>query len=430
MWRRIEIGRGMNVLKRVYNTGTDSYLSNLFFKTESQVSYTNKVHIGWQDYPKKEEEYSISFKDSKKLLILGGSGSGKTFTSRAIVSRAHSAGIDPLILTDIKPEFFTCSRPVQQKFRHLLFPKETPIGIPIKFYYPYCLYKQTGFKNSQQEIFQFKMNSINPYDMLTFINYEKLSESVKAELEDIVRLMEHYKFQNADELVLFIEKREMSTMVKTFLVKAIKNLKGMGVFGEKYEPLNLQNDINNHVMPVMNLFGWQRTDFKKYISLYLAIIIRDLLTSVQMKKIKHKHLLIVEDEAHSFVPRDSKSIATSLVRSETLNALRMGRSEKISFIFVSQSPLSIAEEVLDLVDYIFVPKTFPLNQFKELVKNYISSMYDFPYDFGPRMASQISSLRQFKDGAREWMVLEKQAGEMEKVTIAAPLCHHRLEGEM
>jgi hypothetical protein len=335
-------------------------------------------------------------------------------------------------MTDIAPEYWTSALPLQEEFKKFILPIEEPTTFPIKVYYPYFLYKFVGLNLPQQIIFQYNLKDLQPSDLLAFINYDQLSFSARLEVEDLISKLtkEKYKFEDVDELINYILTKNISAPTKRVLVKSFKNLKNLGVFGNVCERERIIEDINNNLIPDLNLFGWQRLDFKIYVGIYISLILRKLLAARQLKQISpNKHLLLVFEELHEFAPKRTNNIAQTITKNIIRGVVFTGRKEKISTIFITQSPEAIDPAIIEQCDLILIPKGFERYKLMELVKNYLPDYYSYPYDFGIRMSECLAALRRWKDGQRDWLVLEK-GGEMIRISPLGPLSKHKLEGEV
>jgi DNA helicase HerA-like ATPase len=418
----------LKILKRIYESGGKTFLSSELFKTRKVLTYTKRIPLGWYDYPEKGETYDINFNKTKRILILGQTGCGKSWITRAITNRATLAGLNCVYFDDA-PEYWTSSLPLQEEFKKFILPIEEPTTFPIKLYYPYFLYKFVGANLPNQIIFQYNLRDLHPSDLLAFINYDQLSFSARLEVEDLISKLtvEKYKFENVDELINYILAKNISTSTKRVLVKSFRNLKNLGVFGDEYERETIIEDINNNLIPDLNLFGWKLLDFKIYVGIYISLIIRKLLSARLLQLIpENRHLLLIFEELHEFAPKRTTNYAQIITKKAIRDVVFTGRKEKISLIFITQSPEAIDPAIIEQCDLVLIPKGFERYKLMELVKNYLPDYYTYPYEFGIRMSEYLSTLRRWKDGARDWLVLER-SGEMVRITPLGPLSLHRTE---
>lgn len=431
--------KGLYIMKKLKEIGDSSYLIENFFYDEKNVTYTKTIPLGYLDYQKKAGLVSMDFNQTKRILILGGTGSGKTWLARSIISRCYFSGLTPVIMTDIAPEYYTSQFPLQNEFKKFLLDKEMPRTLQMKIYYPYFLYKFFPIESEKIKLnlFRFNLNKICPTDILAFFDYSKLSLNSRIELENIVyQMMEKDKrFQTIEEIKEYIFERNISNTLKNQLIRSFDNLENFGIFGdeeseddEEVGEIDIINDINQNLVPDIILFGWQRIDMRRYVAIYLSLILRDILVARQTKKIKgDKHLLLVFEESHEFVPNKG-DMSQEIIKKEIERALFTGRKEKISFIFITQTPERISETILSQCDYVFVPKGFETSKLKQIIKEICPQDYMSYYEFNLSLNKTLASLRKYPDGAREWLCIER-GGRIFPFAPLGPLCHHKTEGE-
>lgn len=427
------MNQGLNSIEKLHRSGLQSATSNRLFKIEKKLTYNKKVPIGWLDYEYKDDNelYYIDFKTSHRIMVLGNSGGGKTFFTRALINRAYLGGILPIIMTDLAPEYFTSREPLQDEFKKFLLSFESPMSFPMKVYYPYFLYRFMGFELDEQIFFQFGLRDINPSDLTAFIDYKDMGLSARQEVQDIIAklLRNRNKFRTVDDLLNFIERAKMNEHTKDALHKAFSNLKNLGVFGEDYPILNMIRNITNNVITDINLFGWNGADINKYVSIYLAILIREVLNAKNLGRIDaEKPLLMVFEELHKFAPKSRTTSSQEILKKEIASATKTGRKFGVSFIFVTQSPNDIDQSIIEQCDYAFVPVGFNPKLVMALTKDFSPSEFDNQYDFYQKIMNQMGELKKHKDGARDWLII-KRGGEITKVTPIAPLSRHFSEGD-
>ena len=82
--------KGADLLKQMKEMGIKSYLLDQMFKTKKILHYSKRVPIGVDDYG---DKVTLSFGHTQRIMVLGASGSGKTFLVRSIMNRANLAGL-------------------------------------------------------------------------------------------------------------------------------------------------------------------------------------------------------------------------------------------------------------------------------------------------------------------------------------------------
>lgn len=426
--------QGLKIIKKIYQTGGSGYIANKLFQTKKKIHYTKKIPLGYYDYQAKDEMMEMNLNKTKRYIVLGHSEAGKSFFNRAIMNRSQMAGLS-ILSFDLKPEYFTNKYPLQEEFKKFLHKLEVPTTLPLKMYYPLFLHKFMGADYPDQQLFQFNIDKISPPDLLGFVGYEKLGLNARLELEDLVaNMLRGMKFYSVDDLIRYILEQNINPHTKRFLMKSFQNLQSLGVLGRKYkqpdflEELNKKDEFGRGMFVDLNMFGWQRSDFVEYVAIYIKLFLRELLAGKQTKKLKKDtHVLVNIEELHAFCPTKAMTRAIAISKSEIIQALNLGRSEGLSFGYVTQSPEKVDPAVIEQCNYIFVPKGFKREKLMHLVKNYLPKYYDTPYDFGIKMADRLGELKTHKDGARDWLVLQR-GGELTKITVLGPLAMHRTEG--
>jgi len=431
------VRQGMKILKKIFKMGGKTYITSELFKVKKVITYTKNIPLGWFDYPYRSETYNINLNATKRILILGGTGSGKSWLARAIMNRAYMAGINPVIATDISPEYYTSQYPLPEEFKKFILDIEKDVsdkGLPMKIYYPYFLYKFMGYNLPNQIIYQYSIKNILPTDLVAFIDYNKLSFMAKREVEDLIASMSRSKerFNSVDSLISYISSKDLNIVTKRILIESFRNLKNLGIFGEDYPSEDVVGDINNNIIPDFNLFGWQRLEFKNYVAIYLSLMLRKLLSAKELGQIKqNKHILLLFEELHQFAPKRANNPAQEIIRSAIRDIALMGRKAGISAIFITQSPETIDPTIMEQCDIILIPRGFEVYKLMEIVKNYLPDYYTSRFDFREEITEYMRSLRKWPDGARDWLVLEKEKGEESgriiRITPLGPLTAHKLE---
>jgi DNA helicase HerA-like ATPase len=397
------------------------------------VTYNKKVPIGWLDYENKDdtELYYIDFKTSHRILVLGGSGFGKSWNVRALFNRAYLGGVIPIILTDVAPEYFSSVKPLQPEYTKFLLGFESPITLPVKVYTPYFLYRFTGFELPDQIFFQMGLSEINPSDITAFVDYNEMGFSSKQEIQNIIAqlLKSRNKLKTVDDLLAFIEHRELNQQTKNALLKAFDNLKNLGVFGDDYPNIELIKNIKENVISDINLFGWNGSDINRYVSIYMTILIREIINAKNLGKIDvDTSLLVVLEELHKFAPKSKSTSSQDILRKGIASAAKEGRKFGVSFAFATQSPDDIDQSIIDQCDYVFVPVGFNPKKVMALTKDFAPSEFNSQYEFYQKIMKLMGVLKKHRDGARDWLII-KRGGEITKCTPIAPLTFHRSEGD-
>lgn len=452
---------GLKMINGIFDSGIKTHIGSKISIKDTQLKYSKSIPIGWLDYenraeiPEKDNLFEFDSYNPFRILIFGRPDSGKSFLIRAMTNRMWLANVCPIYMTDIAPEYHTCARPLQEEFKRFVLPYEKYVshkptskpkeelmktnrpeyiesfGFPMMVYYPYFLKLATDFELMGQSIFQYDLSSISADDLTKFTNFDTLSPIAKIEVADILAQMMHSKkaFSTIDDLIKFFDEREdLGKMTKLILTKSFKNLKSLGILGKEYPSPDIIDDIKQGYIPDINLYGWQNLDFKKYIALYLVMMINQILTAKERLP-TGTHIVPVFEELHEFAPKGQVTESEMLTRNAILKLLKIGRKEGDSFVGVTQSPESIDPEIIEYCDYFFIPQGFERKKLSAFISEYLPHLHSGSnYDFQQDTYQYMSELKRHKDGNRDWYVLDKK-GHMVKFTPLGVLSRHKQVGD-
>jgi len=244
----------------------ESYLQSVFFPKEKKFKYRkHSVLVGRNKYNKKI--IKINFSESHKILILGPTGSGKSALMRGIfVDRFFKAGGVSVVLTDLKPEYFTSIREAQEEFRKNYAKNEQPTALDVKVYYPKCFeYLISNYKSYLKLLPKFgvtpipialSIKDISISDFYTLVDRE-YTDRQKEAIEKLFRYKEGKKDVTLQDLIDYLSNTgefDYSTMraVKT----TFESLINMEVISEKYG-FDIIKDINENKFVILSLAGKQ-----------------------------------------------------------------------------------------------------------------------------------------------------------------------------
>ncbi len=404
-----------------YELKHQSYsLTQRGFILNKSYEYAEKIPIGVDEFG---DILYIDFSKSKKILILGKTGSGKSWLTRSILTRYYKGVGSVVILTDIKPEYYTISQPLQAKFRKFLLKNEVPVSIPCQNFYPYFFTKFVKREFPDNELIQLSLQDLNYFDFLTITETIELSDLQKTFIQSLFELVREGKIRNFDDMKEAIaNSKDINMSTKQVLLNKISIIEKLEVIGDAYSEFSFTDCILEKKVPILNLCGYNKLGGNASIpSAFLAVILRKIMADkVEGIIPKDEKLLFVIDEASKFCPATGMSAS----KKEILDVLDLSRSEKVSMIFSTQDWKRIPETVLKQCAYVFVPYSMDFEDFRYIVEKLFPQDYDYPVSFKVSMAQEFGSMKMHKDGSRDWMLLDTEKKRRIIFVPAAPLSYH------
>jgi DNA helicase HerA-like ATPase len=432
-----------------------------FLNLQEGFGYNEPVAIDFRRYESKEreyvfneisigmekdinEEFTINLKKSKRILIIGSTGGGKTVLASTIIDRFVKAGGAAAIF-DLKGEYIKKGLSLQEKFAkstyydnywkmdlpRFILPNEKPQGFPLKVYYPAFLQKLTGRKIEPEEtLSQFNLSSINKYDLFTlFENITDNNSRFFDTLEVLWGIIEDHSLSSFDEIYSYFENedKDLDERQKKIIVRNLKILEDNLIMGDQYEPPSMIDDINDGFISILNCQGMTNlSGSNSPVSVYVGILLRKIYNAKVKGEIdKDLHILITIDEINKYVP----NIGSPSSKQEFLKLLDLSRSEQISLMYSTQDFRRCPPTLLSQADYIFVSYRITLDDLADLIRQVLPGEYDCPQTFKSKVGEIISRLSKYKDGRRDWLVLDTNAKTMSYVINCMPLSHVVTEGE-
>jgi len=412
------------------------------FQRDERGYTLSSVPIGC--YKDDGSECVLNFSNSKRILILGSTGAGKTVLSSGIIDRFKLAGGEVSIF-DLKGEYTKKNAPLQAKFsKQVRFDKERgfdvpkyllldekPQGLSIKSYYPAFLQKLTRKKLDDTEVLaQFNLHSISKPDFLTL--FENLTSSNSRYFDVLDALWtditerELYSWEAIRDF-FDSEASDYPSLQKRILLKYLKILRDNLVLGDTYENPDLISPINEGTVGILDLQGMTNyTTANSPALVYVAITLRKIYNAKVNSHInKRIHNLIMVDEINRFCPR----MGNPSSKKEFLQVLDLSRSERISLLYSSQDYKRIPETLINQADYVFVSYKMGLDPMAELIRMVLPSEYGVPQTFKTKVARLQGRLQKYRDGRRDWLIIDRNNKVWDIIIPAMPLTHLVVEGE-
>lgn len=351
---------------------------------------------------------------SNHILILGSSGSGKSFLMRSIWNRAFKSGAAVAIPVDMKPEAFTSSRPLQKKFHKFLLPIErnliehSPLRFPMKNYRPFFLTKATDSENIKgEENTQFEMTDLNEFDLDLIMGVTEMTDQKKVLISNAFSKIKNGELRSIDDMCNEIERPEYEghPTTKKSISAVLRSIRDKGVVGSRFDKVDFVSDIKKGMVPVMNMMGAFRSGSSDhYSAAYVAIVLRQLLDAKQSGEIpKSMRLLIMLDEVNRYFAKDSDD---SCAAKEILRALDMGRQYGISLCCSSQDLGRISDTLLNQSNYVFVGYDLPPDHFREIIRKKEPHKVTDHYNFGQETSHVLGSMKTYRGGSRDWLFID------------------------
>lgn len=412
---RIQTPKVPNVVKKLTESNNIilPYSNKYFIKPEAEY-FSYKLLLGVDEY---KSVVKVPIKNSFRMLIIGRTGSGKTFLTRAIWNRFYKSGGSVAILTDVKGEYGSSKRPVQKDFAKYLGKNEEPEGFPVVEYYPYFLYKDS---KRDLNFCQIHLSDISFEEFLTLLDLNKLSDAKYATLENCFNRERKKENPSLRGLKKEIEKYPVQTATKRSLFRSLEFIEKSGVLGEKYPSPDFAKDIMEDKIPILNLVGYEMQ--KKYSKFYVGIVLKRLIEAKRDKKISpNKKMLIVIDELEDFCPR---KIDNSISKTEIVENLRKSRAWKVYMLFSTQRHTHIDSAIFNQCRYVLFPGNLTLKEAVDIFKNKVPSEYDYGAVMNKNISDLLSEMKKFW-----WCLIDSDEREDPYIVFKplSPLSRHKTE---
>ena len=263
--------------------------------------------------------YYLNLKEACRIIVIGATRSGKTFSMRSMVDRLNTTDVNIIHLNDCKNEFPSSLEPVQHKFRHLLLPNERPRRLKILPLRP------TFFKSVSEELpdknywFSTDFKKMSQNDFMTLMNVDGLTPNQKIYLDLLHSgIAKHFEKHKDDkfsvELIykLIEEIEDINSQQKSSMKLKFRPLETSHFYEEENE-LNIVKLMQNGFIPAINMENFD--SFGKgnflYPEVLLSIVLFQVINARRQKKLKDVWVFL--DEAPRFIGSDKKTSIRELV---------------------------------------------------------------------------------------------------------------------
>lgn len=415
------MGRFDSIYRMCYTMGARSKVVTDQYLEEKSFEYnTNEVPIARDEY---ENVYKIDFDESQRLLLIGTTGSGKTFFMRGIINRYTKAGYDVIILTDMKPEYHFSKEPIGEPFKSRLLEHEKPEGFPMKQYYPYFFTKVLDMSYEDNITCQLSFKDINEFDFLTALgDYD--AQEIRNFIQTVWEEFETGERKDYASLYKLLETDKiLDKGAKKRIFGKIQLLEKAGIIGDEFSSFDFVKDIEEGQIPCLNLAGYDQLG--KYIgfpSTFIAVIIRKIKQAKREGRLdKDRRLLIVIDEMNLFCPANGEPAS----KKEILELYYRGRSAGISILASTQIWDSVPDDVFTQSSYLFIPQGFDGETAKKILGRALPAEYTNRFTRGDEIRQKLGEMRRNeKTKERHWLVIDKDKQEHTIINPLPPLSKH------
>ena len=417
---------GKEILEKLAEEGIKIPLVRQFSYHEEKFEYSkDKIPLGLTSYG---ELVNINFSEAQRLMVLGGTGSGKTYLLLSIVSRylqnEENLFLDPC---DVKNEMANIDQPVQKRFRKYLLENEKPQGFKIKVYRPVFFDRLLGTTYSKQTPCQIKLEDLDAHDFSFILGLDQ--ERVVEAIVDIYEQMEDEQDFTVDRLKSLINGDTIiSPIQKRRILRIIDTLLKYKFIGEDYGGIDIVRDLNEGFSPIINFQGIDTVSqrFRNFSTIFVDLVLRRLVRAKQKRELPiEKKILIKLDESELWYP----NIGNPPSKRTITNILNIGRDYRISMCFIVKNKDRIPKDAFRQCRYIFFPQSIQATEAKEVIKEVLPSTYENPQTFLGNVTSIISGMSSYSGGQRDWMVFDRYGESYEIFRPLAPLCHKKEEGK-
>lgn len=431
--------------QRVFGSSEHSVTSMNFYEEDEKVYSMNNLQIGY--LKDGGGLFSLSLNRSKRILIIGSSGSGKTVLSNTIIDRFIKAGGAASVF-DVKGEYVQKYKPLPKEYAEkttmvdgvetpqFLLPGEQAQGFPLQSYYPIFLnnlYKSSTGKDKKlhdnEKFCQIGMGELTKADFLTF--FDTLTKDYARYfdiLDELWTTIEKNDLYSWEEIIDAVgEMESLAGMSSKVIIRSIGILKENEILGDMYDDPDLVGCIQNGKIGILNLQGL--LDLPSAVSpalVYVNIMLRRIYNSKVRGIVNKKvHNLIHVDEINKLIPREGDTPS----KREFLKMLDLVRSEHISMMYSTQDWKRIPITLIEQADYIFIPYNTTLENLVEIIKSVLPNEYSVPQTFKSKMAYIQGTMHKYRDGKRDWIVVDRGNKIRTFIVPMLPLSYFVREGE-
>jgi len=371
----------------------------------------------------RNEDLILDFTNHFHILLLGRTGSGKTYLARRLWNGFYMSGGAVVHLTDVKNESKSSLQPLQYAFRDRLAENEEPRSFPLKIYYPAFLHKTKPIYD--QIITQISFSELTRFEELKTCLGGELSEMQLNILENAFNLEMKLNYPSFNGLIEQVRKCDGNELSKKSLALKLRNVSTSGIIGDKYPSINLAADINANKIPVLNIRGYKGMGYSTHF--YIGYLIKKLIDSKQRGLIPlDKKIMLIIDEILDFCPERVPEKTGLNSKIEIESALRQARAYGIYMVMMAQDLNRLSPDIFSQVGAAFLSYNIDQDVMKEIIKTKIRPdmtpseiVYKVPRLFNQKIA------KFYAGGRRDWYFAHFNENKLVSFTPYAPLSKHQ-----
>jgi len=357
------------------------------------TGYIGKAYVQMGQYTSLSNKVFIDFAKSHVVLVAGKRGSGKSYTLGVLAEeisclpKEESQNIASLIF-DTMGIYWTMKYS-NEKDKELLqewdlSPKKTPVKIFVPFGF-YDSYVEKGIPadesfsinaselKAEDWILTFNLNFINPVSTLIQRTLSRL-KNTNYNIQKIISELEHDDKTTKETINLAISLFEAAETWGIFSDSETKMKDLISAGQTTILDLSVYNSVGSFNVRALVIDLISRKIFKERMESRKKEEIQAVSEGINLlsnfEKKEDPLVWIFIDEAHEFLPKDEKTIATdSLVQ-----LLREGRQPGISLVLATQQPGKIHSDVMTQSDIVIshrVTSSQDLEALNKIMQSYI-----------------------------------------------------------
>ena len=242
-------------------------------------------------------EYAINVDELPRILILGKTGSGKTFSLRRMLSTFSNSNIQCVVIPDLKDEFKSSIYPLQLELRHLLAKNEKTHSLPIIAIRP-SFFED---KPTNNLIAALPFSSLTKNAMLLLCGVKRDQKDYDTVLNVVYDLIKNKKIQQFRDLTLLKNNKQLKTISSKIIEKIISRLEDInksGIFSDKKstKTVNLKDLFAANKIPVLNLKNYERYGHEDGPGhMLVALWLREIFDLIQDHEVKTPIALFIDE---------------------------------------------------------------------------------------------------------------------------------------